>query len=108
MAIIRNRATWPATRESDPDDYRPRSTWAFVVDPSDAERPFVTSLALSIDNIAPGDRVPLHTHPIDEALASAFREVWGGCAPSYARSPLKQGECGCLEDLELAVSVARR
>lgn len=67
MAILQ-QPTYLTCDESDPDDYRPRSTWAFLVDPSDAQRPFVKGLALSIDNIAPGDRVPLHRHPIDEAL----------------------------------------
>jgi hypothetical protein len=67
MAILQ-QPTYLACDESDPDDYRPRSTWAFLVDPADTQRPFVKGLALSIDNIAPGDRVPLHHHPIDEAL----------------------------------------
>jgi hypothetical protein len=35
--------------------------------------------------------VGLHwTDDLEDALASVFREVRGGCPPSYARSPLSR------------------
>ena len=52
----------------DPDDYRPASRWAAAVDPAVADRPFVSGLCLFVDEVAPGDRVPLHTHPVDELI----------------------------------------
>ncbi|MEP6681563.1 MAG: cupin domain-containing protein [Chloroflexota bacterium] len=51
----------------DPDDHRPESRWRLVVDPGD-ERGRVDSLALIIEEIAVGDRIPLHTHDVDEAI----------------------------------------
>ena len=45
----------------DPDDYRPNSRWRLVTDPP--EGPIeVDDLALIIEQIAPGDSIPLHTH----------------------------------------------
>ena len=46
----------------DPDDHRPESTWAIVTDDG------VDSLAVIVEQIAPGDRIPLHTHPVDEVI----------------------------------------
>jgi len=52
----------------DPDDYRPNSQWAVIVDSASGARQPVRSLAFVIDRIAPGDRVPLHVHQVDEAV----------------------------------------
>lgn len=52
----------------DPDDHRPESRWRLVVDPGD-DRGRVDSLALLIEEMAVGDRIPLHTHDVDEAIA---------------------------------------
>lgn len=51
----------------DPDDHRPDSSWGLIVDPGD-ERGRVDSLAIIRESIAVGDRIPLHTHDVDEAI----------------------------------------
>ena len=54
--------------ESDPDDFRPNSHWALLVDPSGSSEVHVDDITLIIEEIAPGDRIPLHTHPINEVI----------------------------------------
>ena len=54
--------------ESDPDDYRPNSRWAVLVDPVGSGK-HVDDITLIVEEIAPGDRIPLHTHPINEVIA---------------------------------------
>ena len=49
--------------ESDPDDFRPNSHWALLVDPGGNSDVRVDDITLIIEEIAPGDRIPLHTHP---------------------------------------------
>ena len=51
----------------DPDDHRPASRWALRVDPGN-ELGQVQTLAIITEEIAPGDRIPLHTHDVDEAI----------------------------------------
>jgi quercetin dioxygenase-like cupin family protein len=51
----------------DPDDWRPDSRWALVTDPGD-EAGRVDSFTFLVEEIAPGDRIPLHRHKIDELL----------------------------------------
>ncbi len=51
----------------DPDDHRPSSRWGLKVDPGD-EQGRVDSLAIITEEIAVGDRIPLHTHDVDEAI----------------------------------------
>lgn len=51
----------------DPDDHRPASRWGLRVDPGD-ERGQVASLGIITEHIAAGDRIPLHTHDVDEAI----------------------------------------
>jgi len=46
----------------DVDDHRPASSWAIVTTPE------VRGLAAIVEDIAPGDRIPLHTHPHEEAI----------------------------------------
>ncbi len=70
MAII-DRLVFRPCDENDPDDYRPNSSWALAVDPVDPGGRFVRDLSVSIDDVAPGERVPLHTHPIDEVIVVA-------------------------------------
>jgi quercetin dioxygenase-like cupin family protein len=51
----------------DPDDHRPNTSWGLIVDPGD-EDGRVESLAIIHESIAVGDRIPLHTHDVDEAI----------------------------------------
>ena len=51
----------------DADDHRPGSSWALVVDPGDLDGR-VDSLAIIREAIGVGDRIPLHTHDVDEAI----------------------------------------
>jgi quercetin dioxygenase-like cupin family protein len=52
---------------SDPDDFRPNSRWALLVDLG-STGPHVDDITVIIEEIAPGDRIPLHTHPINEVI----------------------------------------
>jgi quercetin dioxygenase-like cupin family protein len=54
--------------ESDPDDFRPNSRWAMLVDPRGKSDVHVDNITLIIEEIAAGDRIPLHTHPISEVI----------------------------------------
>ncbi len=67
MAIISSLHYAPFD-ESDPDDFRPNSKWALVVDPGQGGQPFVDNITLIFEEVAPGDRIPLHTHPIHEVI----------------------------------------
>lgn len=51
----------------DPDDYRPGSGFRFATDPGDG-RGRVDGLTLIIEDVGPGDRIPLHRHQIDEMI----------------------------------------
>ncbi len=51
----------------DPDDHRPGSVWALVVDPG-GELGRVDDLAVVSERIAPGDRIPLHVHRVSEVI----------------------------------------
>ncbi|MBA3364360.1 MAG: cupin domain-containing protein [Actinobacteria bacterium] len=65
----------------DPDDYRPRSRWRLLTDPGD-ESGRVEGLTMIVEDIAPGDRIPLHRHQVDEVIAivSGTGEVYLGGA----------------------------
>jgi quercetin dioxygenase-like cupin family protein len=52
----------------DPDDYRPNSKLALVVDPGDDENGLVEKMSVFKEQIAAGDKIPLHQHSIDEIL----------------------------------------
>ena len=54
--------------ESDRDDFRPDSRWALLVDPGGTSEKHVDDITLIVEEIAPGDRIPLHTHPISEVI----------------------------------------
>jgi quercetin dioxygenase-like cupin family protein len=51
----------------DSDDHRPASTWATVVDPGDVAGR-VDGMAVVVERIAPGNRIPLHVHQVDEVI----------------------------------------
>jgi len=55
----------------DPDDHRPNTSWAMVVDPVSVDAPYVRDLLVVLEQIASGDCIPLHTHPHDEAIVIA-------------------------------------
>ena len=68
MAIVVNRDYMPLTFPDDPDDYRPNSQLAIVIDPSRPTGDFVQGLTIFCERIAPGDRIPLHAHTIEEVF----------------------------------------
>ena len=51
----------------DPDDHRPNTVWALLVDPGDGAGR-VDDLAVISERIAPGDRIPLHVHRVNEVI----------------------------------------
>ena len=51
----------------DPDDYRPGSRWAVIADPG-APQGRVDDLSIIQEMVAPGDRIPLHRHRVNEAV----------------------------------------
>lgn len=65
MALVPKPTLAPIT--DDPDDWRPDSRWALVADPGD-ESGRVDTFTFLVEEIAPGDRIPLHRHKIDELL----------------------------------------
>ena len=74
MAILPSPPLQPLD-ESDPDDYRPRSVWSGpLVDPV-SPNGYVRDLSVILERIAPGDRIPLHRHSIDEAIVVESGEV---------------------------------
>ncbi len=68
MAIINQFNFVSLDTFDDPDDYRPNSKLALVVDPGDAENGLVENMTVFKEQIAVGDRIPLHQHSIDEVL----------------------------------------
>jgi quercetin dioxygenase-like cupin family protein len=68
MAIIEELAYVPLAFEEDPDDYRPDSSLAIVIDPSRPDGHFVSGLTIFCERIAPGDKIPLHNHSLEEVL----------------------------------------
>ena len=51
----------------DPDDHRPNTFWALLVDQGDANGR-VDDLAVISERIAAGDRIPLHVHRVNEVI----------------------------------------
>lgn len=68
MGIVEEFHYEPLTDEADPDDYRPNSELAIVIDPKNETGEIVESLTVLFERMAPGDHIPLHTHTIDEAI----------------------------------------
>lgn len=50
----------------DSDDHRPNTTWRLAVDPGTHGR--VAELSFLEERCAPGDRIPLHRHDVDEVV----------------------------------------
>ena len=67
MAIV-SSFEYASFDESDPDDFRPSSRWALLVDPRGNSGVHVDDITVIVEEIAPGDRIPLHTHPINEVI----------------------------------------
>jgi quercetin dioxygenase-like cupin family protein len=67
MSIVEERHYSPLGPE-DPDDYRPNSELAFVIDPTAPDGKHASGLSFIFETVAPGDRVPLHRHTMDEAV----------------------------------------
>jgi len=61
MSLHRDLPLLPLTDPSDPDDWRPNSSWALVAD-RDAD------MAVIVEHIGVGDAIPLHRHEIDEVI----------------------------------------
>jgi quercetin dioxygenase-like cupin family protein len=51
----------------DPDDHRPNTRWLALGDPADAGAARA-NLAVILERVAAGDRIPLHRHDVDEAI----------------------------------------
>ena len=65
MAIVPAPSLEPLV--DDPDDYRPDSRLAIVTDPGGPEGR-VNAFCLIFEEVAPGDAIPLHRHPVDEVV----------------------------------------
>ena len=63
MAIVR-KFDYAPFDDSDPDDFRPDSRWAVLVDPGEDHGARVDDITLIVEEIAPGDRIPLHVRAI--------------------------------------------
>lgn len=68
MGIVIERAYRPVMDEGDPDDYRPNSSIAMVLDPTRPDGDYVNGLMVLFERMAPGDRIPLHVHTIEELI----------------------------------------
>lgn len=68
MSIVEDREFVPLAHEDDPDDYRPDSELAVILDPTDEDGEFVSGLTVFYERIAPGDEIPLHQHTLDEVF----------------------------------------
>ena len=51
----------------DPDDHRPSTVWRTVADAGSADD-VRADLGVILERCAPGDRIPLHRHDVDEAV----------------------------------------
>lgn len=74
MAILDKPSLTPLADAADPDDYRVRSTWSGpLVDP--VAETYVRDLCVILERIAPGERIPLHRHTVDEAIVVESGQV---------------------------------
>ena len=78
----------------DPDDHRPASRLGFAVDPGQEDAGRVDTMCMIIEDLAPGDHIPLHRHPIDEAVlaVSGSAEI----AIGSRRWPLAPGDAAFI------------
>ena len=75
MALLPKPPLTPLADAGDPDDHRVGSTWSGpLVDPV-SDGPYVRDLCVILERIAPGERIPLHRHSIDEAIVVESGEV---------------------------------
>jgi hypothetical protein len=74
MAIIEQLQHNPFDDSDYPDDYRPNSTWAIACDPSNVEGSYAADLAVAVEVVAPGDRVPCTRTP--STSSSSWRMGW--------------------------------
>ena len=68
MSIIVARRYRSLASLHDPDDYRPHSQLALVVDPPTTSGDYVQGISLIFEIIAPHDRIPVHRHTSDEVI----------------------------------------
>lgn len=68
MAVVEDKQFFPLASVDDPDDYRPDSEMAIVIDPSGDSDDLVRGLTVFQEKIAPGDRIPLHEHTVEEVF----------------------------------------
>lgn len=68
MAIVEDREYVSLASFDDPDDYRPNSELAIVIDPARSSGDFVSGLTVFYERIAPGDRIPRHEHTCEEVF----------------------------------------
>lgn len=68
MSVVEDLDYQPLAMEEDPDDYRPGSELAIVIDPDVSDEPVAENLTVFFERIAPGDRIPDHVHTVDEVL----------------------------------------
>lgn len=68
MAIVEHREYMPLAMEEDPDDWRPESKLAVVIDPTSESGDHVEGLTVFYERIAGGDKIPLHVHDCEEVF----------------------------------------
>ena len=68
MGVVREVRLYPVSELEDPDDYRLNSKLAVVVDEWSDDGEFVDGVSVIVKQIAPGERIPLHTHSIEEVI----------------------------------------
>lgn len=68
MAIVSEWEFMSLADFDDPDDYRPNSELAVVIDPGRPDGAFVEGLTVFHERIGPGDRIPLHEHTVEEVF----------------------------------------
>ena len=87
MSIVEGYTFEPMV--GDPDDHRPETRWALLVDPGGPEGR-VDGFALITERIAPGDRIPLHVHRDDELVIvhgpGRYRPSGSHCPPRTPQS----------------------
>jgi quercetin dioxygenase-like cupin family protein len=75
MAIVANPPLTPLADAGDVDDHRVGSTWSGPLVDQVAADAYGRDLCVILERIAPGERIPLHRHPIDEAIVVESGEV---------------------------------
>ena len=68
MSLHRDPDLRPIADPDDPDDWRPESRWALLQDPA-------ADVAVVVEELAPGDAIPLHRHRVDEVIVVESGEV---------------------------------